>query len=388
MKVYYVKDRSIIYIIAAIVCLSVIFTGIRIIDKFQKQEKVEKTVEVVELSVFTDLITNSNTFFGSVYKKKYDKESFFINIKSKITGKLKIDKNLIKTQLPAIINMAEEPQLSSRGSKKDLDKNEETFHQIEGDTDYKALGDISFIDEEEVIEVGNLGISKEKALEKIKNIDKPKSISIAKDKPYIMIYHTHATEAYLPNHDGGFRSRDKNYNMIKIGDIITEKLIEKGHRVKHIETTHDYPSYNASYSRARSTIEKELKGEKNLRVLIDIHRDGVSPGASYYDRIKKESVVQIDGKKVGTFKFVVGNDTPNKDKVLQFANYIKSVSDMMYPGLCLKPIIKPYGKFNQYLSDYSLLMEVGSNVNTLEETERTADYISEILDVALKGMVN
>ncbi|MGO1367960.1 MAG: stage II sporulation protein P [Senegalia sp. (in: firmicutes)] len=164
--------------------------------------------------------------------------------------------------------------------------------------------------------------------------------------------------------------------------------IEKGHAVKHVQTMHDSPNYNASYSRARKTLETELSNGKNLKILMDLHRDGVSPGASYYNRMKKESVVEIDGKRVGTFKFVVGNDNPNKDKLIQFSNYVKSVSDMMYPGLCLKPIIKPYGKFNQYMSDYSLLIEIGSNVNTLDETKMTANYIAEILDVALKGIVN
>lgn len=395
MKVYYIKDRSIIYIMMAIFCLSIIFIGIKYIGNFKDEEKVEKEVEVVEVfnadkkpGFFMDIISKSNSFFDSIYKERYNKKSFVENLKTNFIKDFDINKKILKSQLPAIISMAEEPTLASRGRKKDDEDGE--LHKIEkGESEvYRDLGEISFVDGEEVIEVGNLGISKEKALEKIKNIKKPKTISIAKDKPYVMVYNTHATEAYLPEHDGGFRSTDKNYNVIAIADIITKNLIEKGHLVKQVETMHDYPNYNASYSRAKSTLETELSKEKNLKVLIDVHRDGVSPDASYYDRIKKESVVEIDGKRVGTFKFVIGNDTPNKDEIIQFSNYIKSVSDMMYPGLALKPIIKPYGKFNQNISDYSLLMEVGSNVNTLDETKRTADYISEILDVALKGITN
>ena len=38
-------------------------------------------------------------------------------------------------------------------------------------------------------------------------------------------------------------------------------------------------------------------------------------------------------------------------------------------------MIKPVGKYNQFLSDYSALIEVGSNLNTMEEAKETARII-------------
>lgn len=427
MKVYYIKDRSIIYILIAIVCLIIVFLGIKIISNIQYDESTQKTIDVVEVfnrteqnienkveneninkehienpSFFMQLISRSNSFIRSMYNEKYNHKTMLAQIKETLVEDIQINRKLLKSQLPAIIsttnldgiNLDTKEKYANRGGNiKDISQDGlETINGLEIESSYSPLGDIAFIDDEtgdEAIPVSGSGISKEEALEVIKNIERPKTLNVSSNNsPYVMIYHTHATEAYLPKAEVNYRSQDKNYNVIGIGDIVGEELAKKGHGVTHIETLHDFPNYNESYSRSLATIKEQMNKNKNLNVLLDIHRDGVTPDTSYYNKVKKESVIEIDGKKVGTFRFVIGNDTPNKDEILLFSNYIKSVSDMLYPGLCLSPIIKPYGKYNQYLSDYTLLLEVGSNINDMKETKATARYIAEILDVALKGIIN
>ena len=47
---------------------------------------------------------------------------------------------------------------------------------------------------------------------------------------------------------------------------------------------------------------------------------------------------------------------------------------------------KASGKFNQFLSDYSALIEVGSNLNTMDEAMETAKILGEILSVVIDNI--
>ena len=97
------------------------------------------------------------------------------------------------------------------------------------------------------------------------------------------------------------------------------------------------------------------------------------------NKLLEKTKTNINGKDVATFCFVVGPDNPNKEAILSFAKYIKAISDILYPELCTGIIIKPVGKYNQYFSDYSALIEVGSNLNTMNEAMETAKLLGEII---------
>ena len=215
------------------------------------------------------------------------------------------------------------------------------------------------------------------------NIDK---VNIDKTKPYIFIYHTHATEGYIPFDDDTYYSENNEKNVVKIGDTMSKVLEASGHNVNHTKTHHDRPSYNQSYARSLKTIENAKANESNLKFFFDIHRDGIEKSASYYESFKAKSKTKIDGKDVATFSLVIGPDAPNYDKVLDFAKYIKIVADLMYPDLCTGIIVKPYGKFNLYVSDYAALIEIGSNLNTLDEANECAKYVGEILDTVISSI--
>ncbi len=81
-----------------------------------------------------------------------------------------------------------------------------------------------------------------------------------------------------------------------------------------------------------------MRENGNLKVLIDVHRDGVELDKpevkknlnKYINKFK----TNINGKDVATFYFVIGPDSPNKEEVLSFAKYFKAVCDIIYPGLC------------------------------------------------------
>ncbi|TCU71705.1 stage II sporulation protein P [Tissierella praeacuta] len=214
-----------------------------------------------------------------------------------------------------------------------------------------------------------------------------KKFKIDKEKPYILIYHTHATEAYLMAKSNNYRSQDKKNNMISIGNTIATVLEANGHKVDHVETVHDLPSYNKSYSRSLNTIKNKMAESSNIKVLLDIHRDAIVDESPNMETVKAKSKTDIGGKSVATFSLVVGPDSVNKEQVLGFAKYVKAVSDTLYPGLCRGILIKPRGKYNQYLSDYSALIEVGYNFNTIEEANEGAKLVGEVLSMVMSGLL-
>lgn len=222
------------------------------------------------------------------------------------------------------------------------------------------------------------------------NIPNPlniKKLSLNKENAYILMYHTHATESYLVDEEDVYHDSDISKNVVKIGETINKVLEANGHKVDHVQTLHDLPSYNKSYTRSLNTINNKKSANGNLKIFLDIHRDGVDKNATYKENFLKTARIDINGVSIATFSLVIGPDTPNYESVLSFAKYIKAVSDTMYPGLCTGIIIKPAGKYNLYASDYSALVEVGSNLVTREEAIESAKLIGEILSHALDRII-
>lgn len=225
---------------------------------------------------------------------------------------------------------------------------------------------------------------------KVENVPEPLMLSnlvLDRSKAYVLMYHTHATESYALSKAEDYRTSVRDYNMVGMGDIIATVLEANNHKVDHVETYHDLPSYNQSYSRSLNTIRKKQEESQNLKVLLDVHRNAVKDDHPQIDKIRAKSKTEINGKSVATFSLVIGPDSENYDKVLSFAKYIKAVSDAIYPGLCTEIIIKPIGRYNQYLSDYSALIELGYHLNTIDEAKEGAKLLGEILSIVLDSIM-
>lgn len=216
----------------------------------------------------------------------------------------------------------------------------------------------------------------------------PSTIAFEANKPQILIYHTHGTESYKPASEGNYHTLNKEHSVIRIGEIMAEEFKKRGYEVIHDTTYHDYPSYNGSYLRSESTVKEILKKNPSIKVILDVHRDG-------YDHIdtdpNRNTIISNnqflwDGKTSSKFQLVIGSATPNRKEVETFAKYIKAYSDIMYPGFSKPILVKPYGSFNQFLSNHYALLEVGSNANTIEEARLSALYIVDIFSEALDNL--
>ena len=212
-------------------------------------------------------------------------------------------------------------------------------------------------------------------------------------EPQVLIYHTHTTESFEPfvreNYDAAFnyRTTDETKNMIMVGDAIEAELEEQGIGVIHLKTIHDYPSYNGSYARSRESILPILEQYPSIKVALDIHRDAISGDGYAY-----QPYVEIDGREAAQIMIISGCDDgtldmPNYMKNFHFACTLQQKIEGDNPGLT-RPILFDYRHYNQDLTVGSLLIEVGSHGNTLEQAQYSGQLIGQSLGELLNSMKN
>ncbi|MFA9423814.1 MAG: stage II sporulation protein P [Sedimentibacter sp.] len=198
------------------------------------------------------------------------------------------------------------------------------------------------------------------------------------EKLNIVLYHTHSTEAYFPDNGLNFRSLDEELNVTGIGSRITQNLGKYGLNIIHLTNYNDYPDYNSSYANSNYNVSQILSSSKK-NLIIDFHRDGAVENSEYEKVLSEMKTIEIDKKTAATCTLVVGDENGNVEELKKAARIFYGIAEDMYPGLFRDIIIRPGAYFNQYLSDYAMLIEIGSTLNTLEEAQYSADLLSEVL---------
>ncbi|MDF2616846.1 MAG: spoIIP [Sedimentibacter sp.] len=194
----------------------------------------------------------------------------------------------------------------------------------------------------------------------------------------LIIYHTHGTESYHPDEGNNFRSLDESKNVTGIGNIVAANLEGNGINLTHLQEYNDYPDYNSSYANSSYAVSQILSNSKK-NVLIDIHRDGAEENSQYEAVLSQVKTTYINDRAAATCTLVVGDKNGNYEQIKQTADKLYAIADEMYPGLFRKIIVRPGAYFNQYLSDQSMLIEIGSSLNTLDEAQYSADLVSQVL---------
>ncbi len=207
----------------------------------------------------------------------------------------------------------------------------------------------------------------------------PSMADIDYSKPVVIIYHTHATESYQPVTEGNFHSLNEDGTVREVGDVLTRELEKQGIQVIHDKTIHDSPSYSQSYTRSLETVQTLMGSNESARIIIDLHRDA----AAYSGNVAK--TVSIGKDTAASYSLVIGTGNPNLEALRMFANHVNQTAEEMYPGFGGKIIEKQY-KFNQYVSDYHLLLEVGNNENTIDQAKLTGKYFAKVLAKAIKDI--
>lgn len=210
------------------------------------------------------------------------------------------------------------------------------------------------------------------------------------DKVQVLIYHTHTCESYLDCDVGYYysdyypRTSDNRYNVTRVGEEIAKQLEIGGIGVVHDKTVHDY-SYNGSYSRSRETVEKNLEKYPDIKVTIDIHRDSIGS-----DTYKVKPTFTYKGKKGAQIMIMAGYDPngyfdfPDWNYNLRFALKLHQTCESKYGGMT-RPLNFGNYAYNMNVNTGSLLIEVGTDSNTLNEAVLTGKLLGKALVEVLQN---
>ena len=225
-------------------------------------------------------------------------------------------------------------------------------------------------------------------------LEKQPAVKIQTDsKPQVLIYHTHTTEAYLLQEATSVpagsesRSTDGTRSVVMVGNAIAAQLKAVGIGVVHDTTIHDSPAYNGSYNRSKQTMAKNLKQYPSIQVTLDIHRDSMT--TSNGTRYKPTAV--INGKKAAQVMILSGCDDdgtlgfPDWEYNLRLGVRVQKQLSDLYPGLA-RPLNFCPRQYNLNMTKGSLLVEVGTEVNTLDEAVYSGELFGAALAKTLLGL--
>ena len=212
-------------------------------------------------------------------------------------------------------------------------------------------------------------------------IEDPNPVDI--NNPIIYIYNSHQLENYS---NKSLDIYGITPNVLMASYILKEKLNTMGLSTI-VETTNltDFLNANgwnhaSSYKASRLLILNNKSKYNTLKYFIDIHRDSVS---------KEVATININNKNYARILFVVGLEHDNYQKNLDNMNALNKLCEKYYPGLS-RGIYKKSGPgvngiYNQDINEFTMLIEVGSYTNTIDEVFNTIEALSNVLYKYIKG---
>ena len=215
------------------------------------------------------------------------------------------------------------------------------------------------------------------------------------DEYTVLIVHTHGTEAYTPDGvlsdplDDPYVTRSKNNeeNVVSIGALMAEVFEKNGIRTLHhavaIDATVD--DFYDSYTESGTVIRRTLRKYPSIKYVFDIHRDGLELSSGE----KAKVICAVDGKRAAQVMSVIGSDTlydhPSWEENLAFAVKLQRRLEDNYTDFC-RPINVKQNTYNQDYGPLSLLLEIGTDGNTLEEARYSAEILAgELADLIKNG---
>ena len=225
-------------------------------------------------------------------------------------------------------------------------------------------------------------------------LNKPFDFKLKKaNTPVVLIVHTHTTEAYRAYDNNIYdktvssRSNDENYNVIKVGKSISESLKKANIGVIHDTTVHDSPSYNGSYFRSEDTIKNYLKKYPSIQIVLDIHRDSIQLD----DGTRIKPTATINGKKAAQVMLIAGCESedgypfPDWEMNLRLNLKLQQALESTYPSLA-RTMKFMYAEYNMSLTHGSMLLEIGTESNTIDEASYTGELVGNVLADVLKKL--
>ncbi|MCD7726704.1 MAG: stage II sporulation protein P [Clostridiales bacterium] len=203
------------------------------------------------------------------------------------------------------------------------------------------------------------------------------------DEPQILIYHTHAQEAFADSVEG-----DLSTGIVGAGEYLATLLREKyGYNVMHHTVSYDEEARDYAYSNSLPAIEELLAENPSIEVVIDLHRDEMPE--------ERRLVVELQGRPTAQFMFFNGLsrtaqgeiaylENPYLQDNLAFSFQMQAACNEYYPGLARRIYLKAY-RYNMHVCPKTLLIELGAQNNTREEIWNACEPLAHVLDLVLSG---
>ena len=200
--------------------------------------------------------------------------------------------------------------------------------------------------------------------------------------PKVLIYHTHSQEQFADSVPG-----DVNTSIVGIGTYLTDLLnqrygIETYHHTGVYDLVNGRLDRSKAYQLAEPDVQKILKDNPSIEVVIDLHRDGVAEGTHL--------VTEVDGKPTAQIMFFNGLSrtrangnisylaNPYLEDNLAFSLQMEIAAAKYYPGFARHIFLRAY-RYNMHFKPKTLLIEAGAQTNTVEEMRNAMELLAELL---------
>ena len=204
------------------------------------------------------------------------------------------------------------------------------------------------------------------------------------ERPRVLIYHTHTHEAYAQTaadpyrETESWRTEDQTHSVVRVGEALAALLTDYGFDVVHDTADYEYPKLNTAYARSLDMLETK-RGE-TFNLCVDLHRDA-------WDKSMAECAC-IGSQRAAQLMMLIGNGgnfdiKPDYEANLAFAARLTDRINALCDGLC-RPVMVKNGRYNQHLFTPSVIIEVGHNLNTLDEALASMPVLAEALADLLK----
>lgn len=215
------------------------------------------------------------------------------------------------------------------------------------------------------------------------------------DRPIVLILHTHTSESYLakgtayltePIGDLTY-SREETENILSVGETLCRALNEKGITALHCTVMHDEPSLGGAYRRSAETVKQYLEQYPEIEYVIDLHRDSVTTPDG---KIVRSLGRTEGGEEVAQIMAVVGTDgngtrLDHWEENLALALQLREKLNGEGGSVC-RPVSLRNESFNQELAEHSLLLEIGTSANSIEEAKRAAVLLADALAALIQPL--
>jgi stage II sporulation protein P len=188
-------------------------------------------------------------------------------------------------------------------------------------------------------------------------------------KPLLLLYHTHASESFLPISGQAF-SASQEQTVVHFGAALAKTLREDyGIPLLHHQGVYDQPR-RAAYQKAGPAVEKILQQNPQIEVVIDLHRDGAP---------RKITTTNVAGQDTARILFVIGTRHEGWSGNLRFALFLENFMQEKYPGFSRGIHKNAYDCYNQHLHPRSLIVEIGGHENNKGELLRAVPPLAKAL---------